>query len=233
MADQSIFLNPAAPLKDVLSDLPSGFKTFLKSGFSIVAGLSSKEKITDVVYVVLEEENPGRITRSVAKEISARLGISTDDVSPLFATATFCITIFTQQKTLTAEEFIAAAEEIGIINKKDRDALYPFVDFVAESRSVAADVTDKNQLAAKLLPSLTRFSTTIDIRPSFGGDEVDKGVKFSVPVVLARIDTDDSENAFWFQMSKKQLHRLVMDLQEAFRRVEIAEKWSAGNPGKK
>jgi hypothetical protein len=233
MAGESIFLNPTAPLKDVLSDLPSGFKAFLKNGFSILAGLSTKEKITDVVYVVLEEESPGRITRSVAKDISERLGIPTDDVSPLFTTATFCITIFIQQKTLTADEFIVAAGEIGIINEKDRVALHPFIDFVAESRSVASDVTDKNQLVARLLPALTRFSTIIDIRPSFGDDEVEKGVKFSVPVVLARIETDSTENELCFQMSKRQLQRLIGDLQQAFRRVEIAEKWSAGNTGQK
>src|ERR1700728_1925037 len=231
MADQSIVLNPTAPLKEVLSDLPSGFKTFLRKGFALLAGLSSREKITDVVDVVLEEESPGRISHSVAKDISARLGIPTDDVSALFATATFCITILIQQKTLTADEFIATAGQMGIISEKDQVPLLPFIDFIAESRSVVSEAADKNQLAARLLPSLTRFSTMIDIRPSFGDDE-EKGGKFSVPVVFARIETDSTEDDVWFQMSKKQLQRLINDLQAALRRVEIAEEWSASNAGK-
>ena len=73
---------------------------------------------------------------------------------------------------------------------------------------------------------LTKFSTMIDLRPGFSEDE--RSIKFTVPVVIARVTNDETDDDVWFQMSKRQVERLIIDLQNVLVKVEVAEKWSNG-----
>jgi len=223
-----LYINPSLPIREAFSSLPAGFKNFLKSGFAIVAALTEKGKTADVLNVVLDEDSSGAgLSRTAGKEISTNLGINADDVPELIATVTFCVSIFIQQATLSAAEFVSAGVEMGFIDSKQQTTIKRFIDFVVENRASSSEITERKRLTARLLPMLTRFSTVVDIRPGFTDDET--SVKFSVPVVIARIENDSTTDDLWMQMSKRQVERLIIDLQEVLRKVEIAEKWSRGN----
>ncbi len=84
--------------------------------------------------------------------------------------------------------------------------------------------TDENRLVKALLPSLTSFSCLVDLRPSFGGNGQE--IKFSVPVVLAHIANDSTDDA-WIQMSKSQVERLILDLQDVLRKISVLENWAS------
>lgn len=226
--EETLYIDPTLPVREAFNNLPAGFKSFLKRGFSTVAFLSKKGLTVELITMILEEDTGGTaLSPTASKEIAERLWLKPGDVPQVTATVTFCLSMFAQQEGLSPAEFVSAGLEDGFLVQSDQEQIKQFLQVVADSRSSAAEMTERKRLASRMLPMLSRFSMMIDIRPAFSDD--DSTVKLSVPVVIAQISNDTNDDDLWFQMSKRQVERLIVDFKEVLRKIEVAERWSAGN----
>ena len=113
----------------------------------------------------------------------------------------------------------------GFIDTNEQKSARQFIDALIQSRVPLVEMTEKSRVATRLLPSLTSFSTVVDVRPAFNED--DSAIRFSVPVVIAHIENDSTEEDIWLQMTKRQVQNLIADLQAVLTKVDVIEKWAA------
>ena len=159
--------------------------------------------------------------------IGEKLGVKKEDVPRLFAAVTFCTSTLIEQKSLTASVFVNTGVSLGLIAEEDKEHVGRFMDAVLSNREPVANMAERARVASTLLPRLTTFSTTIDLRPAFNDDGT--AIKFSVPVIIAHVENDSTDDV-WVQMSKTQVERLITDLQEVLERVGVVEKWAEEKP---
>lgn len=223
--NDQFFFDPSQPVSDSFAAVPADFKAFLKSSFSILAKLVAAGKISELVSQISSDARA--ISRGAAKTFATAAGIEVDEARRIFAAATFAAASFVNQKALTPEEFVAAGVQAGFIAESDRRNVSSLAQEIVANRISLAESDKHDRLVHALLPSLASFTTVIDLRPSFTDDG--GAIGFAVPVIVGHI-VNDSTDDVWIQMSKKQAERLISDLQDVLRRVEVLERWAAKQP---
>lgn len=225
--EQSIYLDPSLPISESFATLPADFKTFLRGAFALLAALVATGKTPELVAQVSSDEGEpwSTLSRSAANAIASQLGIEEDRVGRVFSAAMFCSAAFVNQKGLTPEEFVSAGVRLGFIAEADNRNVLLFAQAIAANRVSLTDTNKQNRLVHTLLPSFAAFHTVVDLRPSFTEDGT--AIKFTVPVIIAHI-VNDSTDDVWLQMSKKQVERLISDMQDVLRKLEVLERWSGG-----
>ena len=73
---------------------------------------------------------------------------------------------------------------------------------------------------------MSNVEIVIDLRMAFEQQAVFE----AVPVAIVHIDTDADNEEMWFQASRAQLERLRIDIDEAIKRMEVAEAWGRREP---
>jgi len=224
---QPLYIDPSLPVSEAFNELPPGFKIFLKNGFSILTKAVKAGKTTEFVKTVIENGiTAGTPTsRSAAVEIAKQLSVKVDDVHKLLAAVAFSTSTVVAQQSLSSDDFVQAGVRAGFIDADEQYLARQFIEALVQSRIPIVEINEKSRVASRLLPSLTTFSTVVDVRPAFNDD--DSAVRFSVPVVIAHIENDSTNDGIWLQMSKRQVQNLIADLQLVLTRIDIIEKWSA------
>jgi len=222
---ESIYIDPSLPISGSFEMLPSAFKVFLKEAFSRIAKIVAAGKLSELTSLAGSGDATGALpSQSASKEAAARLGIDVDEIPAVVAAATFCVGILVARDGTNADQLVNAGIEAGLIASSDRAGVHQFAESVVANRSSIADLTKRHRLVHALLPSLTAFTCLVELRPSFTEDA--SAIKFCVPVVLGHLINDSTDDV-WIQMSKTQVERLILDMQDVLKKIEVLEKWSA------
>jgi hypothetical protein len=209
---------PGRPFAESLAGIPPSFAAFLRHGFTVLSTVGPQHYSLLVEQAVEAIDCP---TLRGEEKIATEIGVKEDDLTPLVAAVTMvCVTLSSGEET--PESLVNAAIGAKIVSDAQKDVLLEFAKIVAQARSRMKEAMLRSNIASRVLPALTEFSTAVDVRLSFKREEIVN----SVPVVVAHVDTDTAEQELWFQMSKSQLKFLIENLQDTLRRLELAEAWS-------
>jgi hypothetical protein len=198
--------------------MPQEVKTYLGKGFAVIARLS-EDKLAAMVEVAKDYMAfPSSARRS---EVASRFGITREDAMAMTTAISF-MTFFLTSRAGTAEDFMRGLMATNVVDKAQQPSVLRVAQAIDNSRAALREISERYRIANALLPSLTRFESTIDLRLGFEKSELG----FAVPVALMHVDTDAEGEELWFQVTQRQLEALIKDLEEARRRMDQAEKWS-------
>jgi hypothetical protein len=206
---------------DRFSNMPSGIKAFIRDGFSVLAKVPPT-KMGDLFQVVLGSIEYGSVVDE--SEAQAKLGITKDDARPLLAAVSLVASTLSS-KDETADELIEELAKAGALDPVNRPAALKFAFEVVAKRTVVHQTFERSQLASRVLPSLDDFEATVDVRLGFDKNRI----AFSVPVALVHIDTDARGQELWLQLSKRQIQKIIGDLQDTLEKMSVAEAWLKAN----
>ena len=211
-------------LLERLTEIPKAAKDHLKQGFTTLAQLSPQERHDTLALVVDIISTPSEsLQESLVDRLSSRLKISKEQASKLYAAAALSSALNSLQQDTPPEQLVQSAIQAGIIETANEDIALTLFQALAQDRGPLNQVFQRSALADKLLPSLSDWETTVDVRLAFNKDNK---VRFTVPVILLYLRTDARDQRLWFQATKPQLEQLIKDLQDTLRRAEQAEQWA-------
>jgi hypothetical protein len=144
----------------------------------------------------------------------------------LFAAAMLTVPVVGQDGGDTSGEFIAAAVRGRIIAENIAEKIRPFVDAVIAERVQITRAIRRGSLPTQVLPSLASFDVVVDLRMLFEKETVAEGLA----VAVMHLDTDSDGEEMRFQASREQLEQLKDDIEDALRKMELAETWGRREP---
>ncbi len=205
-------------VQEVFADMPTGLKDYVRDGFAVLSKLP-QQKFDEIRRATLDAVEAGGSV--VEGGLSARLDIDKADVRSLLA-ATSLFATFLLGRDEKLPQLVAAAVEAKLIRPEDSPAALLFYEAIERDRPTLKETIQRSRYSSSVLPSLLEFETTIDIRLGFEKGRVD----FVTPIALVHLDTDSEGQEVWLQLTKKQVERVVNELQDALRKMEEAEKWA-------
>ena len=208
-----------ANVAEFLENLTNQAQHVVRRGFSSLANISPDNWEYTLTASLSAMEMPDSIG---AERLAAKLGCSEDDAVSIVNAVGLLATALSAYPKSSPEDFVEAAVATKVIKEESRDRLLKFSNFAASQRDkIDSEITGR-ALASEVLPSLSRFDVTIDVRLRFEKDSVAR----SRPVAVVHLDTDSEGQLIWFQVNQMQLERIIEKLTEARRRLDAAEIWA-------
>jgi hypothetical protein len=202
----------------LFADLPSGLKDYVRDGFAVLSRLPP-QNFDEVRRVTLEAVEAGGSVGEAG--LAARIDIKMADVRSLLA-ATSLFATFLLSRDENIVQLVAAAIEAKLIRTEDSPAVLVFYEAIERDRPALKETVERSRTLTSVLPSLLELEITVDMRLGFGKGRLD----FATPIALVHLDTDAQGQEIWLQLTKKQVERVVNELQDALRKMEEAEKWA-------
>jgi hypothetical protein len=215
----SFHLNIGArgPISELFAGMPAGLKGFMREGFASLAKIPQSKR-DELMQVILDSIDSGTV--GTEREAQTKLGVSADDSRALL-TAAGLIASTLSRRDDSPEALVQELEKAGALDAVDRPAVLRFASDVVAERSTVKQAVERSQLAGSVMPSLMLFESAVDVRLSFDKNRV----AFSVPVLMVHIDTDAEGQEMWLQLSRRQVQRVIEDLQEALKQMSSADAW--------
>jgi len=208
----------AGVLSDFFADMPREVRTFLRKGFAALAKIPP-DRFPEILKVVVERL-PQRYPAAEAG-LAKTLGIPTEEAKPLLAAAAVFASLISSGE-VEVDDLVGQAKTAEVINGNDIDGALQFSRVAASNRAAIQGAMERSGIASAVLPSLSEFETTVDLRLGF-----EKGrVCSSIPLAIVHVDTDAEGQKLWLQLTKGEVERIVEDLQGVIRQMEDAEKWT-------
>lgn len=205
-------------IRDAFSDIPSQGRLYFRGGFSILSKVA-KERWDSLLLAAVESFNEGYGPDTT--KLSSLVGLSEEDTRTALGTLGMVSAVMSSRKE-AATEFVDVAISTGILDEGLRVQILDLVNAVSTKRDELRKVLERSSLAKEVLPSINEFDVAVDVRLSFSQNGP---IEFGVPVAVVHLDTDAYKHEIWFQMTKRQVQRMVDDLQEALRRMDETQKW--------
>ncbi len=202
-------------LAETLGRLPPAFKDQAQNGFVVLAGLHPQHFAAILTSVIGALESK----RAPLEYLERNLSLPPSELGALFAAAMLMVPILAEVGK--ADEFVELAVKTELLPRDLAGKIQPFIDAVVLQRSQIQRAIRRAELQTQALPSLTRMELAIDLRVAFDDDHVTD----AVPVVVIYVATDADGGEIWFQASKQQMQDLKNDVDEAIRKMDIAEAW--------
>jgi hypothetical protein len=216
--DSSLRIEPGGDLVEFLSRAPEGAKRALERGVKIVEGLPPERQQKLFAFVA---ENV--ITTGYGADIStlqSALELPDRELRDAIGLASMLLIVFSAGPRVSASNLLEAAASLNIFQAEQHAAIRKLAEIAQSYREKAKTRLAESETARAVLPSLTRFVVTVDLRLAFEGDKVTS----SVPVLLAYIATDARDQHLWLQLTKQQAETLIADLQAAVTRMTTADR---------
>jgi hypothetical protein len=206
------------PISDLFVGMPTSIKTFVSEGFAALAKIPASKR-EELMQVVLGSIDSGSLVEET--EAQTKFGLSSDDSRQMLLAAGLIASTLSRRREDTAEAIVDELEKAGALNVADRPAILSFASQVIEDLPTVKKAVERSQLASVVFPSLSQFQTAVDVRLGFEKNRI----AFSVPVVLVHIDTDAQGQEIWFQLTRRQVQKIVEDLQESLKQMSVADTW--------
>ena len=198
--------------------MPAPVRSFVRDGFDILARVPEKS-FDDLRTAVIESVHSGSAIKE--GDLPTRLGVSAEDTRVLLGSMSL-IASMVSAREITADEFVISAVNVKLIGPQNKQAAHSFISAILRDRTALKRSIEQSSAASEVLPSLLDFEVTVDLRLAFEKN----AVRDSIPVALVHIDTDAMSEELWFQANKRQLERLIKELEDAVQKMEQAEKWA-------
>src|ERR1700730_6819614 len=211
---------PNPDLSAIFSRAPEQVKAQLTLGLKLLSKLTD-EQVSDLLEVVKES-----LVSTVAvseTEISSRFGMSSEEALALLTTSNvIAVTLSTREDTV--EQFISAITKIGLITEGETAGPARFAKAAIRNKDSFNESLERSSLSSESLPVMTEFEATVDIRPSF--EKESNRIGFAVPVLVVHIDTDKYGQQIWFQLTRRQLEKMIEGLKTALVQIDEGERWT-------
>jgi hypothetical protein len=203
------------PIADMLGGIPRAFRDDAQKGFLILARIHIADyaEILSAVMTALESK-----TASL-DGLEQRLQLPKSDLGALFAASMLVVSLLAEGGT--QEEFLAAALKAELVRPERQAKIRPFLDNIVADRARVKKALRRASMSSEVLPFLSTFEVTVDLRMAYE----DNAVIDAVPVAVLHIDTDANGQEIWFQASRGQLERLRIDIDSTLKRMDAAENW--------
>jgi hypothetical protein len=216
MGSYKVQLPSTGTLEQALASMPPRVRDFVRAGFSVLVKVP-ENNLDLLLKAVLETIQSGESSSEVSS--LTRLGVSKED-APALIGAMSLLASLASARAETADQFVSSAVDSKLLDAAHVGPARMFFNAVVQNRQAFSRALETSRLSIEVLPSLTEFETTVDVRFGF-----EKGrVSHTVPIVLLHIDTDSYGQEIWLQLTKVQLERMIKDLEETLRNVGQAEK---------
>ena len=203
-----------------IAEMPERAKLAARQGFEVVHGLSDvdRQRAAELMLASLEKGSAGFDTEPLSNIIPT---LTRRDAGRLATALSISLALLTQN-LVSAGEFVQAARG-SIFEPASEAAAHAIAELVISQRERLAKAMARNRLANVVLPSLSDFSVTVDLRLQFTNDKVDT----FVPVAIVNMDTDGENNRLWCQLSRADIDMILETLQNAANQMDLAEKMMA------
>jgi hypothetical protein len=200
-----------------IAEMPERAKLAARQGFEVVHGLADvdRQRAVDLMLGSLEKGSAAFDTEPLSNIIPT---LTRRDAGRLATALSISLALLTQN-LVSAGEFVQAARGT-IFEPTSEEAAHAIADFVISQRERLAKAMARNRLANVVLPSLSDFSITVDLRLQFTNDKVDT----FVPVAIVNMDTDGENNRLWCQLSRADVDMILETLRNAANQMDLAEK---------
>jgi hypothetical protein len=208
-------------IPDILARIPRGFKDEASKGFAVLAEIGQQHyaEILQAVIVTLESKRPP------LEKLAETLKIPVSQISSLFAACMFTVSVLGEGGS--ADEFINACLSASLLREDRVPKVRSFLETIVAQQPQIGRTIRRAEMPGQVLPSVSNFEVVVDLRMAFDGEAVAE----VVPVAIVHVDTDAEVEELWFQASRQQMQQLKIDVDEAIRRMDLAEAW--GNRGPK
>ena len=199
----------------LFASMPAAFKSDVRKGIDVLAEIPSGDFAELLSFILASFEGSPDV-----KAVANRWTLSQDDAQSLVSATAAMVALWNApDQPPGKDQLLAAAVDAGVVQDTKVDVLARLVDALAPTREEFL----RARTASRILPSLTNWATTIDLRVRReGGRPVDV-----VPVLLFYLGTDTDEELSG-QMSKRRLQSLIRQQQEALSELEEAESAARG-----
>ena len=170
-------------------------------------------EILQAVIVTLESKRPP------LEKLSETLKIPVNQIDSLFAASMFTVSVLGEGGS--ADEFINSCITAGVIREDRAPKIRSFLNTIVAQQPQIGRTIRRAAMPAQVLPCVSNFEVVVDLRMAFDGEAIAE----VVPVAIVHVDTDAEVEELWFQASKQQMQQLKIDVDEAIRRMELAEAW--------
>ncbi|MGY2808686.1 hypothetical protein [Bradyrhizobium sp. USDA 4506] len=169
-------------LEGRLSRYPQQALLFFQAGFSSAASLPEEARRHVLAEMISNfQRGTRRLDSSNLRKIT---GLSENGADQLATVYSLVIGLLSET-TATPDEFIVAAEN-KVFLEKDRSVAKSIATEVCNARPKIQETVARTRLAGEVLPSLSTFDLSIDVRV-----RVENGaIGIAVPVAVVHIDTD-------------------------------------------
>jgi hypothetical protein len=216
------FSESPEPLANELTTMPEDLKDRMRKGFSVLPKLSP-ESSRALVELVLKTLPMGRFQPDDI--LLSKLGLDPDSTSSLFA-AVAMSTLILSNRDEDSEQFTNLAVQTGILNESNKGPAGDFLNEIIKHRQTLKRSLDQERLGRIVLPSISDFETSVEVRLRFNKDLI----ALAVPVAIFHISTDAKGQELWFQTTKSELNQMIEKLQKTMHRIEQSEQWAEKNP---
>lgn len=188
---------------------------FFKGGFAAAAALQESTR-RQVLAEVIDNIRRG-VRRLQGSALASVTGLSDRDSEQLASAYSLVIGLLADSSA-TPDEFVDAGK--GKLFKDEHvEVAREVAAAICGARGEISSSIEKTQLAGQVLPSLSEFEATVDIRLKI----VDGQVKLSVPVAVVHIDTDAGGQEIWIQLTRGDIDEVIKKLSECLDHMVIAE----------
>ena len=187
---------------------------FFQESFALAARLS-EDQLGQILTALLKSFARGR--RQIAgTDLRALTGLSSSASERVASVFSLLIGLLSEVEA-TPEDFVTTASG-QLFREADAGAALFIARQVCERRDEINVMVERAQLAGEILPSYTSCSIALDVRVKI----VEGKVRASVPVAIARLETDVDSEAVYFQMGQGDLEDIVAIFSKALDDLKIA-----------
>jgi hypothetical protein len=201
-------------LKEAFEEMPEGFRSFVREGFSQWARVSDDKWDTLLPLVAGSLEAPSDME---VEYVGRRFGIPEDNVLGMIGAArVLCGVLVSRSEGVN--EVVEAAVASKSLERSDAERIRQLGERAVGQRSALKRRFEESSLRGTILPSVTELDFRIDLRLHFEGDRA----SHATPVVIARL-ADAGGDEHCFQLSPFQIEALLSSVQEIARQLKQAE----------
>ena len=202
----------------LFAHLSPEFQDRVAAGIRSLCGLDDAER-ERIVFTSISLINRYRPTSARPDQIAELMGDNDiPDANMFFAVMALVPYAVPRTSHQATVKLLHAQDVLGPHDGEDAEAvLHVIADHYAEGR----DNIRRMSVESEVLPYLTDFEATIDIRLEYGAKG--NAVELAVPLAVFHVDTDSYRHEIWFQAGMAQVETMIERLQIVVERMKSAE----------
>jgi hypothetical protein len=209
-------LNLDVSLSDAVKGLRPPTLSHIRKGVTELGNLD--EAILPTVIALARDALKSQINPD-EDQVSKDLNLPPEKAIGIISAASFLSFILSSGR-YDLQSFVREGLEVKLLNEELASKLQPFITAVLKDQPNVKDELEEFSLASEVLPALTTFDLTVDLRLKFKSNKVVQ----AVPIAIAHLDTDAEGQIVWFQMTSLQVEKLILDLQRVQEKLKAASE---------
>jgi hypothetical protein len=204
-------------LSHAIDEFPPRGLALARQGFAIAGALSETQKAKAVDFV-LDQFRKGGGQFDSSGDLPAEVDLPRTDRVRLTAALSITIGLLTDTE-VSAAEFVDVARG-KLFDPVNEESTHAIATAIVDQRHGLSESLSRRRLAVSILPHLTEFEVTVDVRIQFDDDKPTE----SVSVAIVHIDTDSTNQEIWLQLTRLDIENIQRRLTRALDQMTVSEE---------